>query len=292
MTKPLRPTRDINITGFNSIYYLELGKDFYHSQEKHDFWEMVYVDSGKTTATMNNTGYPLVQGQVVFHRPGELHSHFSNNKDPSNLFVVNFSCGSKSMLFFEQKIFMLEKSSRKILSLFLAEAENAFGHLKSRYMDNTPLSFEASKFGSPQLMECYFVEFLYSLIRSHEKSIQNIQQTNTTAKVAENTLVDSINDYLEENISYPVTLQTLCNHFNISKSYICKIYKEYTSSSIMKYMSALKIKEAKKLLRQDEMNISQIADKLGYSSIHNFTRSFKNETGVSPSEYKKRLQYS
>lgn len=289
MSNYVRPIHDINLAGFNSIYYLELGKDFYHAQEKHDFWEMVYVDSGKTTATMNSVSYPLVQGQVVFHRPGELHSHFSNNKDPSNLFIVSFSCGSKAMRFFEQKIFMLEKSSRKILSLFLAEAENALGHLKSVYQDNTPLSFSTSPFGSSQLMECYFVEFLYSLIRSHENMVQNISQINTTAKVAENALVDKINDFLEENIFYPVNLQTVCTHFNISKSYVCRIYKEYTSSSIIKHMSKLKIKEAKKLLRQDDMNISQIADKLGFSSIHNFTRSFKNETGVSPSEYKKRI---
>ena len=95
MAKALTISHEINITEFDSIYYLELGKDFYHPQEKHDFWEMVYVDSGKTTATMNSVDYQLVQGQVVFHRPGELHSHFSNNKDPSNLFIVSFWCKSK-----------------------------------------------------------------------------------------------------------------------------------------------------------------------------------------------------
>lgn len=289
MTRPVRPPRELNIIGFHSVYYLELGKDFFHSPEKHDFWEMVYVDSGKTTATRNNFTYPLVQGQLVFHRPGELHSHFSNNKDPSNLFVVWFSCPGKTMSFFEEKIFMLEKSSRKILSLFLAEAENALGHLKSGYRDVSPLNFDNSEFGSPQLMECYFIEFLYSLIRSNEISIHNIKKTNTTAKIAENALVNKINDFLEQNVYYPLTLQIICEHFNLSKSYLCRIYKEYTSSGIMKYFTELKIKEAKKLLRQDELNISQIADMLGYSGIHNFTRSFKTETGFSPSEYKKRI---
>ncbi|MFA7637260.1 MAG: AraC family transcriptional regulator [Monoglobales bacterium] len=289
MSKPIRPTHEINITGFNSIYYLELGKNFYHTPEKHDFWEMAYVDSGKTIAVMNDVSYPLVQGQVVFHRPGELHSHYSNHKDPSDLFIVCFSCSSRAMSFFEQKIFMLEKNSRKILSLFFDEAENALGRLKNRYRDNSALSFNNSKFGAPQLMECYFVEFLFSLIRSEDKSIKSINRTNTIAKVAENALVDEINDYLAENLHKQITLQNLCSHFNLSKSYICRIYKEYTSSSIIKHLSSIKIKAAKQLLRQDDMNISQIADKLGYSSIHNFTRSFKNETGVSPSEYKKRL---
>lgn len=286
---PTRSPREINITGFHSIYYLELGKDFYHSQEKHDFWEMVYVDSGKTTATRNSLSYFLSQGQVVFHRPGEMHSHFSNNKDPSNLYVVWFSCPSKVMHFFKEKIFTLEKSSKKILSLFLTEAENALGQLKSGYQDDTPLDFSSSKFGSPQLMECYFVEFLYSLIRSNELSVHNIQVKNTTSKIAENALVNKINDFLEQNVHYPLSLQSVCEHFNLSKSYLCRIYKEYTSTGIMKYFNALKIKEAKKLLRQDEMNISQIADVLGYSGIHNFTRSFKSETGTSPSEYKKRI---
>lgn len=289
MLKTVKPSRDIYISGFNALYYLELGKDFYHSPEKHDFWEMVYVDSGKTTATMNDVEYLLAQGQVVFHRPGELHSHYSNNKDPSNLFVVSFSCQSKIMNFFEQKVFMLEKSSKKILSLFMAEAENALGELRSGYSDYSNLSFKDSRLGSPQLMECYFVEFLYSLIRSNELSIQNIIRKNTTANIAENSLVEQINEYLESKVYYPITLRTVCEDFNISKSYICKIYKEYTSSSIIKYLNTLKIKEAKKLLRKDDMNISQIADILAYSSIHSFTRSFKNETGISPTEYKKRL---
>ena len=289
MSKPIRLPHEINISGFHSIYYLELGKDFYHSQEKHDFWEMVYVDSGKTTATRNTFSYQLVQGQVVFHRPGELHSHFSNNKDPSNLFVVWFSCPGKVMSFFEEKIFMLEKNSKKILSLFLAESENALGKLNSGYLDASPLDFQKSPFGAPQLMECYFIEFLYSLIRSNELSIHNLKMPDTTASIADNALVNKINDYLEKNLYYPLNLQEVCEHFNLSKSYLCKIYKDYTSQGIMKHFTDLKIKEAKKLLRQDELNISQIADILGYSGIHNFTRSFKSGTGFSPTEYKKKL---
>ena len=290
MANTLTISREINITEFDSIYYLELGKDFYHPQEKHDFWEMVYVDSGKTTATMNNVDYQLVQGQVVFHRPGELHSHFSNNKDPSNLFVVSFWCKSKLMSFFEQKIFMLEKSSRKLLALFLNEAENALGQLKSAYRDNSLQNFEKSPVGSAQLMECYFVEFLYSLVRSDKLSSHSIPKINPSVEISDNQLVDKINELLEQSIYSPLNLQSVCEHFNLSKSYICRIYKDYTGVGIMKKLSELKLKEAKKLLRQDTLNISQIADKLAYSGIHNFTRAFKNFTGTSPTDYKKRLK--
>ena len=139
-------------------------------------------------------------------------------------------------------------------------------------------------------MECYFVEFLYSLIRSDELSSHSIPQIKPPIEISDNKLVDKINELLNQSIYSPLTLQTICEHFNLSKSYICRIYKDYTGVGIMKKLSELKLKEAKKLLRQDTMNISQTADKLAYSGIHNFTRAFKNFTGVSPTDYKKRLQ--
>ena len=52
---------DIEILGFNSIYYFELNNNFYHTPEKHDFWEMVYVDSGKANAIVDGIGCILTQ---------------------------------------------------------------------------------------------------------------------------------------------------------------------------------------------------------------------------------------
>ena len=57
---------EISIKGFNSIYYFELGKDFTHPPEKHNFWEMVYVDKGSIIAITNDVGCKLEQGQVIF----------------------------------------------------------------------------------------------------------------------------------------------------------------------------------------------------------------------------------
>jgi hypothetical protein len=54
--------KDIEILGFNSIYYFELDKIFYHTPEKHNFWELVYVDSGKINAIVDGIGCNLEQG--------------------------------------------------------------------------------------------------------------------------------------------------------------------------------------------------------------------------------------
>ena len=55
--------------------------------------------------------------------------------------------------------------------------------------------------------------------------------------------------------------------------------------SVMEYFKRLKIKEAKVLIRENNHNFTQIASILGYNSIHYFSRTFKNVTGMTLSEY-------
>jgi len=278
---------DIDIPGFHSVYYFELDKNFYHTPEKHDFWEMVYVDSGRINAIVDGMGCTLTQGQVIFHKPMELHTHVSNKKDPCNILVISFTCHSKAMEFFNKKIFDIEKDSQKILTLFLTEAKNALTELPGKYEDKSPLHFENAKLGACQLMKCYLCEFLFSLIRSNENSVQKMEYTEDSRRLGENSTVESIEKYLACNICHPLTLTDICSTYLISKTYLCRIFKAATGKSPIEYFIELKIKAAKKLIREEKNNITEISDMLGYTSIHHFTRMFKRVTGLSPSEYKK-----
>ena len=277
---------EIEITGFHSIYYFEFDKTFYHPSEKHDFWEMVYVDDGCINAIVDGVGCELSKGQVIFHTPMEPHSHIANHRDSSNLVVVSFSCTSPTMNYFTRKIFQLEKSSQKILSLFLKEAQNAMGQISGDYNNKSPLDFSNAAPGSVQLMQCYLIEFLFSLLRSSSDAVQAMQHTKASRHLAESSLVSSIERFIEEHLAETPALPIICDHFSISRTYLCRIFKEETGTSPIDYWIALKIKEAKKLIREGNHNITQISELLGYSSIHHFTRMFKRVTGLSPTGYK------
>ena len=281
---PVRP--EIEISGFHSLYYFEFDKNFYHPSEKHDFWEMVYVDDGCINAIVDGVGCELSKGQVIFHTPMEPHSHIANHRDSSNLVVISFACASPAMAFFTRKIFQLEKASRKILSLFLNEAENAMGKISGDYNNKSPLDFSHAAPGSVQLMQCYLVEFLFSLLRSDDTSVHAMQHTKASRHIAENSLVSSIESFIEEKIAETPSLPLICDHFSISRTYLCRIFKDSTGTSPIDYWINLKIKEAKKLIREGNHNITQISELLGYSSIHHFTRMFKRVTGLSPTGYK------
>ena len=284
-----RVKREIEIEGFHSIYYFEFGKDFSHPPEKHNFWEMVYVDSGEINAVTNGLGKKLRQGQVIFHRPMEVHAHVSNLIDPNNMLVISFSSDSPAMEYFDKKIFTLGKTEKTLLSLFINEARVALGEISNDYHNRLPLDFSSAPRGSFQLLECYLTEFLLVLLRSGDETGSTILRSEKSRALGQSSLIELIVSYLEENVTAPVTLSDLCARFFVGKTQLCALFDEHVGKSPMEYFAELTITEAKKLLRNDDLSVSRIADMLSYSSIHNFSRAFKRAVGISPSDYRKKI---
>ncbi len=280
---------DIEIKGFNSIYYFEFGKDFSHTPERHDFWEMVYVDNGKINAITNGIGCTLEAGQAIFHEPSELHAHISDNRVVNNMLVISFTTDSEIMKYFKNKTFTLDKTGKTLLSLFLEEAKNALGKVPGDYNDKNNLYFQPDVFGSTQLLQCYFTEFLIRLIRNGKALSNKVLSSEKSRNIANSTISELLCEYMKSNIYSPLTLKEVCSHFHIGKTQVCKIFRESTGQSPMEYYMELKIKQAKQLIREKNHSISQISDMLGYSSIHNFSRAFKKAVGFSPTAYAKSI---
>ena len=92
-----------------------------------------------------------------------------------------------------------------------------------------------------------------------------------------------VKDHLNENF----TLNDLCRHVNFSPSYVGRKFKEQTGESVMRYVNRQKIAAAKSLLDNPSVQISAVADRLGYYDANYFSAFFKKQTGLSPSEYRK-----
>ena len=278
----------IKISKFSSIDYFEFSKDFYHDPERHASWEMVYVDSGSINAITNGIGCTLTEGQAIFHEPMEPHAHVSDKKVPNNMLVVAFYCNSKAMEFFKGKTFNLDKTSKMLLTLFLEEARNTFGEVPGDFSKLGLPEISEKELGAYQLLESHFSEFLIKLIRSGNGS--KVVSNRQSRSIANNSACELICEYMKRNIGAPLSLKELCDRFFIGKTQLCKIFQEFTGKSPMEYYNELKVKEAKKLLRDKKMSVSQISDFLGYSSIHNFSRTFSKIAGTSPLAYKKSIR--
>lgn len=97
--------------------------------------------------------------------------------------------------------------------------------------------------------------------------------------------VDSIILYMHENLEKNLTIEQLSQDFYISGASLKKRFKQVTGKSIMGYFKTLKIAQAERWLRRGEMTVTEMAEKLGFNSIHHFSSSFKKATGLAPTQY-------
>lgn len=283
--------REIEIEGFHSIYYFEFDKDFTHTPERHDFWEMTYVDSGSINAVTEGLGRTVSQGQILFNKPNELHAHISDKKVANNMLIITFTTKSAAMDFFDGKMFTLDKTQKTLISLFMNEAKIALGKIPSEYADKSPLNFNSAPPGSVQLLDCYLTELLLVLKRSNSDDMGRVMRTESTRELGQSSIAAMLVGYLKENVCSPLSIKDMCQKFYMGKTQLYKIFTEYMGEGPIEYLTKLKMKEAKRLLREEKTSVSKIADVLCYSSIHNFSRSFKKAVGISPTEYKKRLNH-
>ena len=280
--------KNIHIEGLYSFFYFEHGKDFYYVGEKHDFWELVYVDSGEISAVADNNGYILSQGDVIFHKPMEFHGMTSVNGKPHNVFILTFEIKSQAMDFFKKKIFKVNSKQKKILATCLEEMRNAFGSSFTRRGGITKLSQQQE--WAYQIGISCIERFLLELMRESTLVRSTENENQIAKKNIENALVTSIKDYMYENIYNSITLEDICKKFCMSKSYICQLFKNETGTSVIDYYIGLKMTEAKYMIREGRLNFTQISERLGYASLHHFTRIFKTKEKMSPSLYEKSIK--
>lgn len=96
--------------------------------------------------------------------------------------------------------------------------------------------------------------------------------------------VDDILSYINQNINFPITIEQLSGEFFLSESYICRIFKAATGTTINKYICARRISIAKSLLSEGR-SVTEAYEKSGFTDYSNFFKAFTKPVGISPKKY-------
>ena len=274
----------INITKIVTMHYFEFDKNFHFSGEVHDFWELVYVDSGEVLITADQNHYVLKRGEIIFHKPNEFHTISSNKKTPSNVFVMTFATVSKCMNYFKNQKMVLPKHLLPYITTLIQEGRETFvlpfnnPELRKLTLSDYP------PFGGQQIIRTTLEQFLILLIRSGEE-VSKSPQIFQDKESMDNHLVNAVLDILKRNIYGEVTVDDICQSLHYSKTYISKIFNQNCRCTIIEYYTNLKIKEAKKLIRENTYTFTEISNMLCFNNPHYFSRVFKKKTNMTPREY-------
>lgn len=277
--------REFSIDTLYTFHYYELSKSFFAKGEKHDFWELVYVDKGELEVVTDDRRFVLTQGEMTLYHPNLFHK--GRAKHATCLMIVSFDVNAACMSALVNQTFRLTKGERFILTEMLKEGLEAFDPPITTLFHMVLGKKREAAFGCEHLIITYLEMLLIKLFRR----VQSIE-TGAEAKplfmnmsMAGGDLLEQIVAYMNSNISENLSLDDISKMFYISKTRLKMLFKETFGIGIMQYFNRLKVEEAKTMIRDELYKYTEIAEKLGYSSPHYFFNTFKKETGMTPTEY-------
>ncbi len=252
---------------YKYVYDRVFDDNFTFDGEVHDFWEIVYVDSGNIEVVENDEIYLLQEGDMIFHAPMEFHRIRSAKNTSPHVLNLSFTVKGNLPANLREGIFQLNDEQKSaFLSLFRFVTDNLLPNADS----NVFLGQEASNRMS------VFIMHLCNTLKATETV------STTPSALTYKALVKMMND----EVYNALLLEDFAKRSFISVSYIKTLFLRYAGISPKTYYNNLRIEEAKKLLLQG-MTVSSIADKMNFSSPNHFIRFFKNVTGTTPFQYKK-----
>ena len=244
--------------------------------ERHQFFELTYVDTGVLYTEVDGVSYTLNEKEMMIYGPGQFHRQNTGESQSVSYVTILFrmdNAGAESdrnwQTLLLNKVYPYNKKTYTLMKNLVQESSGSLPYRDS-------------------LMLCLLTETIIRLLQSHY-----IPTDVTPASVARQNyrdeLFEQIIAYVEDKIYEPLTIAEICQKFSISRSSLQLLFKNAVDQSPKKYISDMKLERSKLMLRENKYTVSEISLRLGYSSIHYFSNAFTQKYHISPSEYAKRI---
>lgn len=102
-----------------------------------------------------------------------------------------------------------------------------------------------------------------------------------------------MDDFIKTHFTESITLPALCRKFGISQTYMSKLFRKYSGNSFNGYVKKVRLMKAQQLMHEDRnLKIKDIAEIVGFRDQFYFSRLFRREVGMTPSEYAESVKNS
>ncbi len=223
-----------------------------------------YVVSGSGTLTVGGRSFPVEKNQAFLILPDQLVSYQASQEDPWEYYWLGFSTTGDSLL---RQLGMASESPvlpvkhgrlfrQYILDIYDSRGTEAWN--KARMLGNA---------------------YLLLAMLAEEHGISTEGQTGQ--------LVQKAADFMENNYANNITVEDTAEFAGVSRSSLYRAFMEQLNCSPSRYLCEIRMEHAKRLLRDTELRINEVAHSVGIADALYFSRLFLKETGVSPSAYRR-----
>lgn len=281
-----------------------MAKEWFHDDEKinihqkversdeplhnHEFIELVYIRDGQGFHSIGGHKYLVSAGDLLFINYNQTHSFHAN---PFMKFV-NF-------LFTPEFISRELMNSENIGDVFAFTLSSEFG---GGLEHTAPVArFRGKEFMEAEsIVERMLAEYTQkepgyqSILKGYMQILFGMMVRSIRAQESENPYVSigritpDILRYIDSNLFEKINLRDLAEKCFYSPIYFSRLFKETCGKTLTSYIKEKRIHEAVRLLMDTDKTVSEIAERVGYSDRKQFYKAFRQQTGKTPAEFRKK----
>lgn len=223
------------------------------------------VLEGSGILKFNQHTYKLSRGDMFFLPPNVDHCYYPDADDPWQYAWINLEGEAAAyyggILGFSQKKPVQKCKNFNNVYLLLE-------HIFTKNIKQIPIGYYDA-------LACFFKIIDYN---TRDSQAENIH------------LPEAIADYVKNSYNkIDLTVASICDYFNISHSYLCRIFKEAHNCSVKNYIVRVRMNEACRLLENTTLGVKEIAYSVGFSDHIHFMKTFKAHTLKTPTEYRRNV---
>lgn len=276
MLKRFDPRQNMNSSQFEIFHYLDPGTRHMEAHY-HDFYEIFFFIDGNVDYWIEGSLYHLLPGDILLIHPTELHKPMPTaeiDRYERIVLWINKNYLSNIENGILEECFDKENPTiNKVLRLPKDKTKQLFS-LAHRLCEEYYGEEFASNIGA------------YSILLQILVQINRITHSNTPAdreNLSTPTLVSDILLYINEHFAEKLTLDSIANHFFISKYYLSHEFKNAVNTSLYRYIIMKRLNVAYTMLREG-YPANEVCAMCGFGNYTVFFRAFKVEFGISPTE--------
>lgn len=267
----------------NKLFFPEDYNGYYHW---HQGFELLIIFKGAGTVVLNQRMTPITSNRLFFFQPFQLH----------HVAPINDTTYERATLHFDpihtEKILQMYPSmvpffhliqNDTFLNQFIDFADDStyIKHLCNTYDKAIKHCSVKERTDRENLLLIQLLSYVQHRFKQHSPNLST-----RTVHYAER-----IMRWIEAHLSETFQLEVLADELYLSKSYISKLFRKETGSSITDYLTARRVKEACHLLQTSDLPLDSICTRIGLSNVSYFIQMFKRETNITPHQYRLEHRY-
>ena len=265
----LHINRKLKIERLYTLFYQEKEQGFLFPGESHSVVELTYVDQGSLHSVADGQEILLEQGDLMLYAPHQWHMQYADVNVAPRFMTVAFDPGNYDLSELYNRKFRSPQKAIELLQKMLREQER---------MDDF----------SGDMILSYLTLVLLNLQRLSDAPADTLKSSHCITN--ENDIIRRAQQYINTHVRSRLTVPLVAQNTDVSTSYLTALFHKHLQISPGEYIRRIKLQESKQMIREGSMNFTEIAQALQYSTIHHFSRQFKEKFGITPSQYAKSIR--